>query len=305
MNKRTNIIAAVIILAVIAAGIFMMNRQTKLEDQNTQLTMQVDSLLIEKAALLDEMDKLQLAFSQEELRADSLSTVLAEVQQQIAKRNIAAQQIKKQHTTEIGALKQEIEQLKQFRMEAEGFIAQLKEENIALLAQNAELTETVGAVQSENEQLTAKGVALQVSNQDLQSSVSKLKAASVKATNFQVNLDRKSGKNTIAAKKAKTVHVSFDMNNVPVEHQGAKTLYLVITDEVGTPVKVSNPVRARIDVNGKTTEFEAQQEKKITLAKDQNLNFTQNLEGKLKPGKYKATIYSEMGVMGSSGFTLS
>lgn len=305
MNKRTNIIAAIILLVVIVGGIFMMNRQSKLQDQNAQLEMQVDSLLQEKAALLAEMDGLQLAFAAEEMRADSLSTVLADAQEEIAKRNVAAQKIKQQHTTEVNELKKEIEQLRKIRTETESLITQLKDENAALLAQNMELTETVGEMQSENEQLTAKGQALEANKQELEKSVSALKAASVKASNFQVTVDKKSGKMTTSAKKARTIDVSFDMNNIPKEHQGNYTLYLVITDELGMPVKVANPVRFRVNLDGKPAEMEAQQEKKVKLSTDQRIEFTQEFDTKLKAGKYKAAIYSEMGLMGTSNFVLS
>ena len=304
MNKKTSIIAAVVLLAVIAGGIFMLNRQSQLLNENAELSMQVDSLLIEKEALLKEIDGITLAFKTEESRADSLSTVLADVQEQIEKRNAAAQKIRQQHTTEVNELKKEIEQLRKFREENEALVAQLRNENAALLAQNTELTETVGEMQSENEQLTAKGEALQASNQELEKNVSKLKAASVKASNFQVVVDKKSGKLTTSAKKARSINVSFDMNNVPKEHQGNHTLYLVVTDELGMPVKVANPIRVRINLDGKPAELEAQQEQKVNLSTDQHIEFNQEFDEKLKPGKYKASIYSEMGLMGTSGFVL-
>ncbi len=296
-----------ILLAIIAGGIFIMNRQSKLQDQNEQLTSQVDSLMLEKEALLIEIEAIQLAFKDEESKADSLSTVLADVQEQIAKRNIVAQKIKQQHTTEASALKKEIEQLRKLRTESETYIAKLKSENAELIAQNMELTENVQEMQSENDQLTAKGNNLEASNTQLQKSVVKLKAATVKASDFQINTDKKSGKNTIAAKKVRTVNVSFDLNNVPSEHQGNHTIYLVITDEMGMPIKVANPVRTRItSMEGQVFEIEAQQEQKIKLTTNQRIDFSQQFESKLKAGKYKATIYSsEMGILGSSSFILS
>lgn len=305
MNNRTNIIAAVILLVVIVGGIFMISRQSKLQNQNTQLESQVESLLLEKEALISEMDALEIALSSEKFRTDSLSSVVAEVQEQIAQRNAAAQKIKQQHTTEVNALKKEIEELRQLRTEAENIMAQLQNENAALLASNLELSETVADMQMRNEELAIKGESLEQTNVALEKSVSKLKAATVKASNFEVSVDKKSGKATINAKKVRTINVSFDMNNVPAEHQGKHTLYLVITDETGTPISVENPVRTRITHNNQPLELEAQQEQEVTLTANQRIDFTQNLDSKLKAGKYKAAVYSDMGLMGSSNFTLN
>ena len=306
MNNRKNVILIVLLLLLIVGGIFVMNRQSKLEGQNEELSMQVDSLLLEKEALLIEFEAIQLAFQEEESRADSLSTVLADVQQQITERNAAAQKIKQQHTTEVSGLKKEIEELRQLRTESETYIAQLKSENAALLAQNLELTENVQSMQVANDQLTEKGQNLEASNSQLQKTVGKLTAASVKASNFQINADKKSGKNTANAKKVRSINVSFDMNNVPAEYQVNQTIYLVITDEFGTPIKVANPIRVQLKTNdGKINEIEAQQEKKVKLSANQRIDFTQEFDSKLKAGKYKATVHSQLGILGSGSFVLS
>jgi len=305
MNNKRNIILGVILLAVIASGIFILNRQSNLEGENEQLSMQVDSLILEKEALLVEFEAIQMAFAEEESRADSLSTVLAEVQEEIAKRNVAAQKIKKQNTTEVNALKKEIEQLRQLYSETESYVTELRNENAVLLAQNLELTENVKEMQTENDQLVEKGMDLEASNTQLEKSVEKYKRASVKASGFQINTDKKSGKLTTSAKKVRNIHVSFDMNNIPPEYQKDQTLYLVISDEMGVPVKVANPIRVRLKTNdGVTAELEAQQEQKVKLEANQRIEFIQEFESKLKAGKYKATVYSEMGLLGSSSFNL-
>ena len=305
MSKRNKIIAAALLLLVIIFGGVMMNRQTKLKEENKQLTIQVDSLQQEKAQLLAELDGLNAAFESEKNRADSLSTVLASAQEEIARRNAAAKKIKQQNTQEAAALKAEIQQLRLLKSESEGIIAQLRKENEALLAQNAALSETVQQIQSENVQLNEKGEALAVSNKELEKSVAKLKAATVKASDFQVTVNKKSGKTTAAAGRAKSISVGFDMNNIPVEHQVKQTIYLVISDDKGSPVKVANPIMARLNVNGKPVEIEAQQEQKVKLGTNQRIEFEQPLDEKMKAGNYKVSIFSEMGLLGSSKFTLS
>lgn len=305
MSNRNKIIAGSLLLLVIILGGIMLNRQTKLKEENKQLTVEVDALQQEKVKLLAELDGLNAAFESEKNRADSLSTVLADAQSEIARRNAAAKKIKQQHTTDMATLKQEIEHLKLLKSESEGLIAELRKENENLLAQNAALNETVQQVQFENSELNEKGQALAVSNKELEKSVAKLKAATVKATDFQVTVNKKSGKTTAAAGKAKSISVSFEMNKVPVEHQVAQTLYLVITDDKGTPVKVGNPIRARLQVDGKPVEIEAQQEQKVKLGANQQIEFEQTFDEKIKAGNYKVSIFSEMGLLGSSKFTLS
>lgn len=305
MSNRNKIIAGALLLLVIILGGVMLNRQTKLKEENKQLTMEVDSLQKEKVKLLAEIDGLSTAFEMEKDRADSLSTLLTSAQEEISRRNAAAQKIKKQHTTDMAVLKQEIEQLKLLKSESTSIIAQLRKENEALLAQNVSLNQTVQQVQAENSQLSEKGRALSVSNKELETSVAKLKAASVKASDFQVTVNKKSGKTTAAAGKAKSISVSFDMNNVPAEHRVRQTIYLVISDDKGTPMKVANPIHARLTVDGKPVEIEAQQEKKIKLGANQQIEFEQSFDERIKAGNYKVSIFSEMGLLGSSKFTLS
>lgn len=304
MSNRNKIIAGSLLLLVIIIGGVMLNRQTKLKEENKHLTIQVDSLQQEKVRLLAELDGLNAAFETEKGRADSLSTLLADAQEEIARRNALAKKIKQQNTVEAAALKAEIQQLRLLKSESEGIIAQLRKENEALLAQNAALNETVQQVQAENDQLNEKGVALTVSNKELEKSVAKLKAATVKASDFQVVVNKKSGKTTASAGKAKSISVSFDMNNVPIEHQVRQTIYLVITDDKGSPVKTENPIRTRLQVDGKPIEIEAQQEKKIKLGTNQQIEFEQSFDEKIKAGNYKVSIFSEMGLLGSSKFTL-
>ena len=304
MSKRNKIIAISLLLLVIIFGGVMMNRNTKLKEENKQLTVEVDSLQKEKVKLLAELDGLNAAFETEKGRADSLSTLLTSAQDEIARRNTAAKKIKQQHTTDMATLKQEIEHLKLLKSESEGIIAQLRKENETLLAQNAALSETVQQVQAENTQLNEKGEALAVSNKELEKSVAKLKAATVKASSFQVTVNKKSGKTTAAAGKAKSISVSFELNKVPVEHQVKQTIYLVISDDKGTPVKVDNPIMTRLTVDGKPVEIEAQQEQKVKLGANQEIKFEQSFDEKIKAGNYKVSIFSEMGLLGSSKFTL-
>ncbi len=301
MNRKTTIIAAASLIAVIAAGIFMVTRQNTLEAQNEQLGMQVDLLLEEKANLLEELESLQLAFDSETTRADSLSDLLEQAQDQIA----MTAQIRKKQTEDVATLKQEIEQLRQLKNQTESLVAQLQEENEALLVHNAELEDNFDEMQAENTELIERTVNLDLKNEYLEASIAQLRAESVQASNFQIQVGKKSGKQTVNAKKVKAINISFDMANVPVEHQNQQTIYLVISDEFGTPLKVANPIHKRIEANGKIAEIEAQQLQEVKLASNQRLEFQQMMDSKMKAGKYQVTIYSQMGLLGTANFVLS
>ena len=91
---------------------------------------------------------------------------------------------------------------------------------------------------------------------------------------------------------------------MPDELQGLRTLYLTINDDKGTPIAAANPVKARTIVNNQEMDIIAVKAKDVDIAENQRLSFVYDLEEKLDPGFYRVSIFTEIGMLGSSSIRL-
>lgn len=97
------------------------------------------------------------------------------------------------------------------------------------------------------------------------------------------------------------------MTNLPSNKKGEYQVYLVIKDAQGIPVKVANPINVTIkpDTGGKSEPIIAQQAIKANLFDQNRLQFKINPEEKnLHQGYYRATIYTDWGLLGAAQFQL-
>ena len=142
-------------------------------------------------------------------------------------------------------------------------------------------------------------------NNSIQDEVKKLTLANFKASAFRVEVEKKRGsKATAKSRKAKRIKVSFDLTNVPEEYQGVRPLYLVISDDKATPIKLDNPIKAQIQVNGQTTDIIAAESKEINVTDNQRLSFSHDLAEKLGSGYYRVALYTDIGLLGANSFRL-
>lgn len=302
MNSRAySIVATVLFLLALIALIFMWTRNNQLQESNEAYISEVDSLTEVKYGLLNDLDSLQLAFEGLSVRADSLSGSLTEAKDAIDR----LERIRSRSASDLRSLREEINQLRAVKADLSTTVAQLQEENEMLLAQNDSLSQELQTSQTRNQQLVSQTQNLEEANQVLLDEMNTLKAESVKASGFRIDIENDNGKPTLHGRRADIIEVSFDMTSVPREHQGLTTVYLVITDNNGSPIASRNPVRTRINVRGEIAEFEAQQAKEVNLTEAQRLEFKHEIqERRLDPGYYRAAIYSDMGFLGSSGFQI-
>lgn len=302
MNNRTvSIVAIVLFLLTLIATIFLWTRNNKLQQSNETYIAEVDSLTNVKYELLGEIDSIQGAFERMSFRSDSLSGSLAKAEKTIDELN----RVRRKSAADLESLRNEINQLRSLKGDLEATVAQLQEENERLTVENEQLTVQLVESETRNQELTSMTQDLQEANQVLLDEMNRLKAASVKANGFQVDILRGSGKATISGRRADIIETSFDITEVPREYQGLHTVYLVISDANGTPIQSLNPVRARLTVNNEVAEIEAQQAKEVNLTTSQRLSFKHEIqERRLNPGYYRVAIYSDMGFLGSAGFQL-
>jgi hypothetical protein len=98
--------------------------------------------------------------------------------------------------------------------------------------------------------------------------------------------------------------VSFDLADVPEPFQGPQKLYLVITNDKGSPIASTNPTKATVFAPTGPVEIQAQALKQVVLETTQRQSFTYKLDERLKSGSYVVAIYCDKGLLGASTFRL-
>lgn len=294
------VLAAILGVLLIVAAIWGFNQSSKrkaLETQNTELTGTVEDLEELRTDLLSEVDSLQQEFSMLADQNQQLQGTLAQAQETIAKQEVALRNVKAKSSSEINSLKAQIQELLALKSELQGNIYAVQAENDSLRQAMGILESDLGAARDENQ-------ALANLNKAIQDEVDRLTLANFKATAFQVDLEQKNEKVTSKARRVRTIRTNFDLTNVPPQYQGLRTLYLVITDDKGTPVPAANPIKAQTVVNNQTMDIIAVKAKDVDITENQRLSMVYDIEDKLQPGYYRVAIYTDIGLLGASSLRL-
>jgi DNA repair exonuclease SbcCD ATPase subunit len=302
MNSRQGLTIVAVILLLLLLGVgywgFRANSQKNaLTEQNAELNTKLGDLTSLRDNLEREVDSLQQAYASLATENESLQGSIADAQEKIAQKEAAIRKISKQSTSESKNLKAQIEELLAVKNQLEASIQSLQSENDSLRTLTGQLTTDLASAKSENEALAAL-------NSTIQEEVKRLTLANFKASAFRVEVEKKRPKATAKAGRARKIMVSFDLTDVKKEFRGLRPLYLVITDDKGTPISVSNPVKATVKVNNQAAEIIAVKQQDIDIVENQRLSFTHDLEEKLKSGYYRVAVYTDIGLLGASSFRL-
>ncbi len=269
---------------------------------NTRLTESVESLEAQKAKLEHDLDSLSMAYGNVRTENEDLRGKEASTAELIAQKDAAIKKIKSQNNRQLTELRTQLEELRQLKIEYETLITAVQTENEQLKAENARLLGENKELQTENSSLTGQVDDLA---KKLEDQIRKTQSAKFKATAFKVEVERGNDKQTIRAKKARGITVSFDLVDVPTSYQGAQHLYLAITDENGKPVSAKNAIKTTVEAPSGSISIEAQQVKAVSLGETQRLSFSYKLDERLKKGNYVAAIYCNVGLLGVSSFKLN
>ena len=295
-KQGLTILAVILGILLIIAAIWGFNQNSKrkaLESQNTELTGTVEDLEELRTDLLQEVDSLQQEFSLLAEQNGQLQGSLASAQETIAKTEVALRNAKAQSSTEINGLRAEIQKLLALKTQLESNINAVQAENDSLRIVTGMLEADLGVARDENQTLANL-------NKSIQEEVNRLTLANFKASAFQVDLEQKNEKVTTKARRVRTIRTSFDLTNVPAEYQGVSTLYLVITDDKGTPVAAANPIKAQTVSNNQKMDIIAVKAKDVDITENQRLSMVYDLEDKLSAGYYRVAIYTDIGLLGAS-----
>lgn len=302
--KHILAVVAVVLALLLAYSYYWGNSQKKeklgLIDKTEQMSSEIDDLNELKESLQFEVDSLELAYQELNFINDSLATSLSDAKKTIYRRNQTIKAVKASNTaseSEIGNLSAQIQSLLNTKSQLQDQIQSLQMENDSLKMRAGVLEADLGKAREDN-------LALANLNRSMQDDISKLTLANFKASGFRAEVERKKPKVTAKGKKAKRIKVSFDLTAVPEEYQGVRPIYMVVSDDKGTPIKMTNPIMAKISLNGMPTDIIAAESKEVNITSSQRLTFTHELSERLSAGYYRIMVYTDIGLLGASSIRM-
>ena len=300
-NKGLIALAVILGLALIGALIWGFNRSSKVDTlttENYETNESLEAMTELRDKLAGEVDSLAVAYGDLANINNELEGTLANTQGELNNAQSALDQAKRNRAAEVNDLRSQIEALLEARSGLETSITALQSENDSLRTHAGVLEMDLAQSRDQND-------ALNKLNETMQGEVDRLTLANFKASAFQVDLTQRRGeKVTAKSSRARNITVSFDLANVPEEYQGVRPVYLVITDETGTPINTVNATKATVRLNDKSQEILAAEAKEVNIGQSQRLSFNHELEDKLKAGYYRVLVYTNVGMLGTSSFQL-
>lgn len=304
-NRSLSIVAVLLGLALVAALVWGFNRAgkvTEVESENAEVTEQLDQMTILRDNLTQEVESLTTSYEaaaadNEELQGN-LSTTVAELDK--ARAALARANRSSSNDKAVAAeMRQQIEELIQVRSDLERSIEVIQTQNDSLRTRTAVLENQLTVSESEKEALASL-------NRNMQAEIDQLTLDNFKATAFQVELTRGSRDKLVTkGRRAKRLAVTFDLANVPAEYQGVRPLYLVVTDQSGTPVTAESTIPVKINAKGQSLDIMPIATRDFDVEDTQRINFVHELDDRLSAGFYRAQVYTDVGLLGASSFRLN
>ena len=302
MNAKRGlaILVAILLLLLMWLGYWAYSingDKTRLTAEKEILSTELSELNDLKNDLKSEVDSLQTAYENLAEENENLQGSLADAREKVVSKDNSIRKLKRQSAQEASNLKAQIEQLLATKSTLETRIYGLQTENDSLRNAMGQLSADLVSARSENQ-------ALATLNATIQDELKKLTLANFKASAFRVEVEKRKPRATAKSRRAKRILVSFDLTNVVAKYQGVRPLYLVVTDDKGTPVKMANPIQATVIVNGQEMDIQAVKTQEINIEENQRLSFNYDLEERLKSGYYRVAVYTDIGLLGASSFRL-
>ena len=313
MNNKTLTILAVILgllfLGSLVWGVSRNSAAGELETQNTVMSGEVKQLEVLRKNLEAQVDSIEVAYEAAAADNVELKGQLSEAQQ--TAKNAMSQMRraakKSENDTDVAyQMRLQIEDLITTRAYLETNLAELQAENQTLRKENVSLRQDLSTTKTQVYQAQKTAQNLESMNRSMESQIEKLSLGNFKATAMQVDLLKGSRgtKVTANASRARRIAVSFDLSDVPEKYLGVRPIYLVLTDQSGTPVLSENPVRAKATVNGSKMDIIALEGRDVNIERSQRLTFTHELDDKLDEGVYRAQIFTDIGFLGAAAVNL-
>ena len=300
VNKGLVVIIVILTLLLLWAGWWGRSQKNEKElalTENATMKEEIQGLEELKVDLVGEIDSLQIAYEALEEENEYLQSTTEDAEAAVRQKNRQIANLKKRAANESASLRTQIEELLGIKSALESQIADLEAENVSLRTENEQLTVDLASSRAETDALTRL-------NRTIQDELKRMTHATFKASGFRVEVEKRKPKATSKSKRARRILVSFDLVNVPEDFQGVRPVYLVITDDKGTPIRIANPIQAQVNINGQAMDIQAVSSREENIAQNQRLSFNHDLEEKLRSGYYRVAVYTDVGLLGASSFRL-
>ncbi|HZV70969.1 MAG TPA: hypothetical protein VFG10_15540 [Saprospiraceae bacterium] len=303
--KVASIIMGVLLIGSIAFGVMFYNRHNESAHKAADLSTQLDNT---RTQLQGELATLNEAYTGEIATNDTLSSKLQKKVAEVADLQERIATAKKSLNSSIANNKQiqaRLAQMEELKVALEKDIASLRDENVALASSNHDLNTELTATKDEVINLNTKVMSLTAANSKLTGRLKILAPAGFRADNFTVTSADKKDKLTTKGKKIDEITVKFDLNNIPEEFQGAREIYLVLTQFNGNPVAVVPGKDVSLTFGEEAVNVHAADLENVDLKERQSMTMSFEPTDDLNPGTYNLMVYSDNGYLGSTGFMVS
>ncbi|PSR11644.1 MAG: hypothetical protein DA408_01670 [Bacteroidetes bacterium] len=301
-NSKNGLTAAVVILALALIGslIWGFNKNTQatnLQEDNTEVQEAMEAMTALRDDLAREVDSLAGEYDVLASENVELNGQLAGTREELTNAQSALSRAKKGAAAEINDLRAQIAALTAARSELSNSISALEDQNADLRQQMGVLEINLAESKTENQQMKEMAT-------NMEGQIRQLTYENFRATAFQVTPEVKRGNPTTNASRARRLAISFDVANVPAEFHGVRPIYLVITDEKGTPIPRTDYVRTSVTVNGQTQDIMAVEARDENVGESQRISFNHELENKMDAGYYRVSVFTDTGLLGSTNFRM-
>lgn len=311
-NKNLTAVAVVLALLFVGALIWGFTRNAaadELVEEQTAMNGEISQLEQLRDNLRAQVDSISAVYATAAADNASLKGELAEAQKlaQAALYDMRQAQRSRKNDNDVAyQMRLQIEDLVTARANLERNLAELEAENQTLRTENVGLRRNLSTAQTENYELAKKSDALEQTTRRMESEINAITLGAFKASAMQVDLYRgnRGTKTTTDASRVKRMAVSFDLTGVPDKYLGVRPIYLVMTDESGTPVVSDNPVKAKAMVNGAEMDVIALEGRDVNVEKNQRISFTHELSSRLDKGFYRVQILTDLGSLGATNLQL-
>lgn len=273
----SGILAAVLVISI-AAGIYYWDRSRDLAEEKERVEIQANSLLSGQSQDLDKLNKKIAAINQEK---SSLTTQLDQLNQSLDQNNTRFANLNTTYRSATTALNRFKDSLETQRLAWTDQAKILADTNASYVSRNTALDQELTSLRDQMQRMVPASV--------------------ITVDGFRVKAVKQNNKETAKAKKVHTLMISFQ---VPphLNLTGSKEVYLGLTDLQGnallTPLRtvtVSTPdAEKRMDVH-------AMQQIDFTQ-KPQRVGFTLETDDEIKPGLYRASVYTKDRYLGAVEF---
>lgn len=289
MNKKTGIVFGVVLAAVIAGLLVQTLRLNRQQEVNQEMQELAE---LDKQEMENEYERFAHQYSEMKTQINNDSIVAQLSQEQMRTQQLLAElrQVKTTDAREIARLKKELAEV---RAVIRGYVLQIDSLNRLNEALRTENTEVKGQLEEQSRRIEG------LSSEKASLSEKVAIAAQLDATNIQMKLVNKRGKEARKIKDCKTIEVSFSIARNVTASNGVRTLYVRIQMPTGQTL------------SGGTFAYE---NRTIDYSMKKNVEYTGeetpvttywNVGEYLGNGTYTVSIFADGSMIGSRTFTFS